>query len=151
MATSTSSGTVPTSTAISSSTTSALDETYGKGIGTALSTALSGLGTSTSNAVTTTNNAAMTTGKEGFNTLQGQQAAAGISPNSSSSALEGSDYWAQFDTNLNSTDANMELSEENTLINSLQTAGSEHGADESTFSKISSIATPIIEGAALLA
>lgn len=150
------SGTVPTSTANTANTSTAVDtiglqEAYGSSTGAALGSALGGLGTITSNAVSATNAAAEITGQQGFDSLKGQEAAAGLSPNSSSAALQGSDYWNQFDTNLNATDAQMELGESQTLIQALETAGQAHGADESSFSKVSDTASPIITGLAAFA
>ena len=119
------------SSGVGSAALSGMQETYGAGIGGALGTTLSNLGTATNQAVQDTNAAAMITGQQGFNNLRAQEGAAGVSPNSSAAALEGSDYWNQFQTNLTSTDSQMELSETNTLISSLMGVGSQHGADTS--------------------
>lgn len=103
--------------------------TYGNGTGTALTQVLQGLGTSTDAAVTATNNAANTAANQQYANIQAQQAAAGITPNSSSAALAAGDFYSNVNTALQSTDANMELNEEGTLINSLTNEGAAHGPD----------------------
>lgn len=103
--------------------------TYGNGTGTALTQVLQGLGTSTDAAVTATNTAADTAANQQYANIQAQQAAAGITPNSSSAALAAGDFYSNVNTSLQSTDANMELNEEGTLINSLTNEGAAHGSD----------------------
>jgi hypothetical protein len=139
---------VPTNTEATAINSAGFTQTYGDYLGSDLSSALQGLGTNTAQAVQATNAAAEIQGQHGFDSLRGQETAGGISPNSSTSALEGSDYWNQFDTNLENTDAQLELAGSNELVNAIETAGAAHGPDESGFSEFSSIASPVISGIA---
>lgn len=128
-----------------------LIDDFGSSLGTSVNNTLNTLGTATNSAVEATNAESMLNAGKGFDTLRAQQAGAGISPNSSSAALEGSDYWAQVNTGLTATDANMELQQEDTLLSTLTGAGAEHGPDESGFSKFTDVAGPVLETAGMLA
>lgn len=113
------------------SVTGDFQQTYGYGTGTALAGALSGLGTSTDTAVAATTNATNTAANQQYANIQAQQAAAGITPNSSAAALAAGDFYSNVNSSLQSTIGNMELNEEGTLINSLTNEGSAHGSDQS--------------------
>lgn len=114
-------------------------DTYGKGTGTALATILAGLGTSTDSAVTATNNQILQAAGLQQANMTATQAAHGVSSDSSTAALATGDFNAQVNTALQSTDANMELSEYNTLISSLQQEGTAHGGDSSWTDSLGSI------------
>ena len=98
--------------------------TYGQGTGTALEGVLAGLGTATSGAVTATNQGIIDSAQKQYANLQATQAAQGVSADSSTAALAAGDFNAQVNQGIASTDAGIELSEENALINSLQNEGS---------------------------
>lgn len=106
-------------------------DTYGKGTGTALVNQLANLGTSTNTAVEATNAEIMQQAGIQEANMKAGQAAAGISPDSSSAALMEGDFASQVNTNLASIDANMELQGQQTLISSLQNEGQQHGPDQS--------------------
>ena len=105
--------------------------TYGQGTGTALINTLAGLGTSTSNAVQATNQSILDAAGRQQANLQATNAAHGLSTDSSASALSLGDFNSQVTQQIASTDANMELQEENTLIQSLFKEGQAHGGDSS--------------------
>lgn len=105
--------------------------TYGQGTGTALATTLSNLGTSTDNAVTATNQSILNAAGIQQANLEAGDAAAGLSKDSSSSALALGDFNSQVSQNIATTDSQMELSEENELIQSLFQEGGAHGSDSS--------------------
>jgi len=106
-------------------------QTYGHGTGTAITQVLQGLGTSTDAAVTATTNATDQAANQQYANIQAQQAAAGITPNSSAAALAAGDFYSNVNTNLQATTANMELNEEGTLLSSLTGEGAAHGSDQS--------------------
>jgi sulfur carrier protein ThiS len=106
-------------------------DTYGKGTGTALADTLAGLGTATSGAVTATNQSILDAATRQQANLQATDAAHGVSPDSSSYALGMGDFASQVNQTIASTDAGIQLSEENTLISALQNEGSAHGHDSS--------------------
>lgn len=111
-------------------------QTYGRGTGTALATTLSNLGTSTDAAVTATNQSILNAAGIQQANLEAGDAAAGLSKDSSSSALALGDFNSQVSQQIATTDSNMELSEENTLIQSLFQEGGAHGTDSSTLGSI---------------
>ena len=104
-------------------------DTYGKGTGTALVNQLSNLGTATNSAVQATNAQVLQQAGIQEANMKAGQAAAGISPDSSSSALMLGDFNAQVNTGLQATDANMELQGQQTLISALEGEGTAHGPD----------------------
>lgn len=115
----------------SNTVTGDFKDTYGAGTGTALSDALQGLGTSTSNAVSALqSNTNLEAGNQ-YKNIQATEAAQGVTPNSSTAALAQGDFYSQVNSNLQSTEANMEESEQTELINSLTNEGSAHGSDTS--------------------
>lgn len=110
--------------------------TYGQGTGTAITQVLQNLGTSTDSAVAATNaNVNLEAGKQAANITSGE-AASGVTANSSTAALAQGDFYSGVNSQLQSTDANMELNEENTLLSTLTGEGEAHGPDESTFDSI---------------
>jgi hypothetical protein len=135
----------------SNTVTGDFKDTYGAGTGTAITDVLKNLGTSTDSAVQATiANTNLEAGKQAANITSGE-AASGITANSSTAALAQGDFYSGVNSQLQSTVANMELGEENTLLSTLTGEGEQHGPDESGFdsamSAISGIA-PGIEQAA---
>ena len=111
-------------------------DTYGAGTGTAISDVLKNLGTSTDSAVQATiANTNLEAGKQAANITSGE-AASGITANSSTAALAQGDFYSGVNSQLQSTVANMELGEENTLLSTLTGEGEQHGSDVSTMSMI---------------
>jgi hypothetical protein len=106
-------------------------DTYGAGTGTAITDVLQNLGTSTDSAVQATiANTNLEAGKQAANITSGE-AASGVTANSSTAALAQGDFYSGVNSNLQSTVANMELGEENTLLGALTNEGSAHGSDSS--------------------
>ena len=114
-------------------------DTYGKGTGTALAGILANLGTSTNSAVQATNANVLNAANNQYANILGQEAATGISPDSSSHALTAGDFNAQVNSNLASVDANMETQGLNTLISALQGEGSAHGPDGSALDTLGNV------------
>lgn len=106
-------------------------DTYGAGVGTVLADTLAGLGTSTDKAVTSTNQSILDAAGRQEANLRAGNAAHGISTDSSASALSLGDFAAQTEQTIASTDASIELSQEDLLINSLFKEGTAHGGDVS--------------------
>jgi sulfur carrier protein ThiS len=115
--------------------------TYGQGTGTALADTLAGLGTATDAAVTSTNQSILNAAGIQQANLEAGDAAAGLSADSSASALALGDFDSQVSQNIASTDSQMELSEENELINALQSEGTAHGPSGSVMGSISDFLT----------
>jgi hypothetical protein len=106
-------------------------QTYGKGAGTQLFNSVANLGTATNSAVQATNAEVLAAADRQKANMRAQQAAQGVSPDSSSAALASSDFEAQVNRNLTAVDSQMELGGLDTLLASLQSEGSKHGQDES--------------------
>jgi hypothetical protein len=120
----------------SNTVTGDFKDTYGAGTGTAITDVLKNLGTSTDSAVAATNaNVNLEAGKQAANITSGE-AASGVTANSSTAALAQGDFYAGVNSQLQSTDANMELNEENTLLSTLTGEGEQHGSDVSTMSMV---------------
>jgi hypothetical protein len=120
----------------SNTVTGDFKNTYGAGTGTAITDVLENLGTSTDSAVAATNaNVNLEAGKQAANITSGE-AASGVTANSSTAALAQGDFYAGVNSQLQSTDANMELNEENTLLSTLTGEGEQHGSDVSTMSEV---------------
>jgi hypothetical protein len=114
-------------------------QTYGQGTGQVLANTLAGLGTSTSNAVSATNAEIEAAAGRQYANMQATQAAHGVSSDSSSAALAAGDFNSQVNQTIASTDANMQLAEENTLINSLFKEGTAHGGDSSFMGSLGNV------------
>ena len=108
-------------------------DVYGKASGTALVNQLAGLGGATNTAVQATNAQILQQAGIQEANMKAGQAAAGISPDSSSSALMEGDFESQVNTNMMATDANMELQGQQTLISALENEGQQHGPDLSAW------------------
>lgn len=126
-------------------------DTYGKGTGLALEGVLANLGTSTDNAVQATNQGILNSAGLQLSNLEATEAAHGVSADSSSASLAKGDFDSQVESTIATTDAGMELNEENTLISSLQNEGSAHGADSSFWDSLGDIGGVIgdVAGAAV--
>lgn len=114
-------------------------DTYGSGTGKALAGVLGGLGTATDAAVTSTNQGILDAAGRQVSNLQATNAAHGVSADSSSAALGLGDFNSQVSQTIASTDSQMELQEENTLISSLQGEGAAHGADSSFWDSLGDV------------
>lgn len=120
----------------SNTVTGDLKDTYGAGTGTAISQVLAGLGNSTDAAVQATiANTDLAAGKQYAN-IQANEAASGVTANSSTAALASGDFYTGVNAQLQQTVSGMELSEENTLLSTLLGTGAAHGPDTSTWDSI---------------
>lgn len=113
-----------------------LKDTYGAGTGTAISQALQGLGTTTDAAVQATIANTQIAADKQYGNIQAQEAASGITPNSSTAALAAGDFYSGVNAQLSEQIGKMEMSEEDTLISTLLGTGKDHGADSSTLDSI---------------
>ncbi len=130
----------------SNTVTGDFKDTYGAGTGTAITDVLKNLGTSTDSAVAATNaNVNLEASKQAANITSGE-AASGVTANSSTAALAQGDFYAGVNSQLQSTDANMELNEENTLLSALTGEGEQHGPDVSGFDSAMSAISGIVPG-----
>lgn len=120
----------------SNTVTGDFKDTYGAGTGTAISDVLQGLGTSTDTAVQATVANTERLADQQYGNIQAQEAASGITPNSSTAALAAGDFYSGVNSSLQESIGNMELNEENTLLSTLTNEGSAHGTDPSTFDSI---------------
>lgn len=120
----------------SNTVTGDFKDTYGAGTGTAISSVLQNLGSSTDSAVQATNANVEYLANQQYGNIQAQEAASGITPNSSTAGLAAGDFYAGVNSSLQSTDANMEMNEENTLLSTLLGEGAAHGTDPSTFDAV---------------
>src|SRR5271154_4359348 len=113
-----------------------LNNAFGAGIGTSIADVLSTMGGSTDQAVQATISNTDLAAQQQMGNIQSQEAAGGVTPNSSTAALAESNFYNQVNSGLQSTISNEELSEEGTLLNTLMSAGSEHGSSPSLLSSI---------------
>lgn len=120
----------------SNTVTGDFKDTYGAGTGTAISSVLQNLGSSTDSAVQATIANTSRLADQQYGNIQAQEAAGGITPNSSTSALAAGDFYSGVNSSLQQSIGDMELSEENTLLSTLTNEGSAHGTDPSTFDSI---------------
>jgi hypothetical protein len=112
-------------------------DTYGNATGTALADTIANLGTATDAAVTTTNQSILNAAGIQQANLEATDAAHGVSADSSSAALSLGDFNSQVSQQIATTDSQMELSEENTLISALQDEGTAHGPSSSFMGSLS--------------
>jgi len=113
-----------------------LNNAFGAGIGTSIADVLSTMGGSTDQAVQATIANTDLAAQQQMGNIQSQEAAGGVTPNSSTAALAESNFYNQVNSGLQSTISNEELSEEDTLLNTLMSAGSEHGSSPSLLSSV---------------
>ena len=111
-------------------------DTYGAGTGTAISNVLAGLGTNTDSAVQATIANTSRLADQQYGNIQAQEAAGGITPNSSTAALAAGDFYSGVNSSLQQTIGDMELKEEDTLLASLTDEGKGHGTDPSLLDSI---------------
>ncbi len=121
-------------------------QTYGQGVGTVLANTLAGLGTSASNAVSATNAEIEANAARAQANMTASQAAHGVSSDSSTAALATGDFNSQVNQNIASTDAQMQLNEQNTLIQSLFQEGQAHGGDTSWMQTLGAVLSGIGSG-----
>lgn len=114
-------------------------DTYGAGTGTGIVDVLKNLGTSTDAAVQAT--AAEVNREAGIQlgNIQANEAASGITPNSSAAALAESNFQTGVNTSLQSTIANMENQQEDTLLAALLGEGQAHGGDVSGWETLGNV------------
>jgi hypothetical protein len=112
---------------------------YGQGTGQTLINTLSTLGTGTNQAVQATNQGILNSAGIQKANVYASDAAAGLSKDSSAVALGIGDFDAQVNSTIASTDAQMELSQEDLLINSLFQEGANHGGDSSFMGSLGSV------------
>lgn len=126
-------------------------DTYGAGTGVAITDVLKNLGGTNSEAVKALiQNTGLAADKQYAN-IQAQQAAAGITPNSSAASLAAGDFYSSVNSNLQTEIAGMELSEEDTLLKTLLGEGQAHGPDTSgwdTFTNVLSSVGGVVGDAA---
>jgi hypothetical protein len=115
----------------SNTVTGDFKDTYGSGTGKALTSVLSNLGTATDSAVQATNQGILQAANDQYANILSQEAARGISPDSSSHALAAGDFNAKVNQTIAQTDAGLQLSDLQTLIGVLQDEGKGHGPDSS--------------------
>lgn len=116
-----------------------IQQTYGRGTGTAIATELGGLGTSTSEALGIMNQSAIDAAQRQYGNIQAQQAAAGVDPGSSAAALMSADFSSQLTGELASTAAQLGLSEEQMKLSGLMGEGQAHGGDTSFMKSLSGV------------
>lgn len=112
------------------------EATYGQGTGTAITDVLQNMGTNTDAAIQATISNTDLAAQQQMGNIQAQEAAGGVTPNSSTAALAESNFYSQVNSGLQSTISNDELNEESTLLNSLTTEGAAHGTDGSTIDSV---------------
>jgi hypothetical protein len=115
-----------------------LNNVFGAGIGTALTDTLNSMGGQTDQAVQATIANTDLAAQQQMGNIQSQEAAGGVTPNSSTAALAESNFYNQVNTGLQSTISNEELNEEDTLVNTLMSAGSQHGSSPSLLGAVTS-------------
>jgi hypothetical protein len=120
----------------SKTVTGDLKDTYGAGTGTAISQVLQGLGTTNDAAIQATLANINQQATKQYGNIQATQAASGVTANSSTAALASGDFWSGVNSQEQSTIANMENSQEQTLLSTLLDEGKAHGTDESTMDSI---------------
>lgn len=121
-----------------------MKDTYGAGTGVALGGVLQNMGTVNDSAIQATiANTNLEAGKQYAN-IQAQQAAAGITPNSSSAALAAGDFYSSVNSQLQSTIAGMEQHQQDSLINTLTHTGDSHGPDETGLQSAMDVMSPIL-------
>lgn len=114
-------------------------DTYGKGTGTAITSVLQNMGTQTDSAVQALIANTGIAANNQYANIQAQEAAGGVTPNSSTAGLAAGDFYSQVNSNLQSQVANMESSEENTLLGALTNEGSAHGSDTSGWDTLGNV------------
>lgn len=119
------------------------EATYGQGTGTAITDVLGNLGTTNDAAIQATINQTNTAANQQYGNIQAQEAAGGVTPNSSTAALASGDFYSQVNQGLQSTISGMENNQENTLLSTLMTEGQAHGPDESGFQSAMDVMSPI--------
>src|SRR5271154_1438044 len=130
-----------------------LNNAFGAGIGTSIADVLSTMGGSTDQAVQATIANTDLAAQQQMGNIQSQEAAGGVTPNSSTAALAESNFYNQVNSGLQSTISNEELNEEDTMLNTLMSAGSQHGSSPSLLSSLSgglSSAGSVAQGASSL-
>lgn len=112
------------------------EATYGQGTGTAITDLLQNMGTVDSGAIQATiANTDYAAGQQ-YSNIQAGEGAAGVTPNSSTAALAGAQFYTGVNDQLQQTIGSEEESEQSQLLSTLMTEGTAHGTDESTMDSI---------------
>lgn len=120
----------------SNTVTGDFKDTYGAGTGTAITNVLQNMGTVNDSAIQALIAQTDTAANNQYGNIQAQQAAAGITPNSSAAALAAGDFYSQVNQGLQTNIGQMESQQQNTLLQTLLGEGSAHGGDPSLFDSI---------------
>jgi len=111
-------------------------DTYGAGTGTAITDVLKNMGTVNDSAIQATiNNTNLAAGKQ-LGNIQAQEAASGVTPDSSVAALAAGDLYSTVDSGLMQEIGSMENNQEQTLLSTLTGEGGSHGTDPSTWDSV---------------
>jgi hypothetical protein len=112
------------------------EATYGQGTGSAITDLLNNMGTTDSNAIQATiANTDYAAGQQ-YSNIQAGEGAAGVTANSSTAALAGSQFYTGVNDQLQQTIGSEEESEQSQLLNTLMTEGTAHGASGSTMDSV---------------
>lgn len=111
-------------------------DTYGAGTGQAITSVLQNMGTTNDSAIQALIAQTNTAANQQYGNIQAQEAAGGVTPNSSTAALASSNFYNQVNQGLQTNIGQMETSQENTLLNALTQEGAAHGGDSSTMNSI---------------
>jgi hypothetical protein len=106
-------------------------DTYGSGTGTAIAGVLQNMGTVNDSAIQALIAQTNTAANMQYGNIQAQEAAGGITPNSSTAALAAGDFYSQVNQGLQTEIGQMEMGQENTLLQALMSEGAAHGGDSS--------------------
>lgn len=112
------------------------EATYGQGTGTAITNLLSNMGTVDSGAIQATiANTDYAAGQQ-YSNIQSGEAAAGVTPNSSTAALAGAQFYTGVNDQLQQTIGSEEEAEQSQELQTLVGEGQAHGGDPSTLDEI---------------
>src|SRR5271168_3342851 len=104
-------------------------DTYGAGTGQAITSVLQNMGTTNDSAIQALIAQTDTAANQQYGNIQAQEAAGGVTPNSSTAALASSNFYNQVNEGLQTNIGSMEQSQENTLLQTLVNEGTAHGGD----------------------
>jgi hypothetical protein len=108
-----------------------LQQTYGRGMGTAIGNVLGTLGTTTSSAEQLMMQPTLQAEQQGIASVQGTLAAQGYSPGSSAGAIGTANVEAQTNAQIAQEMGSIGLNEEQMLLSSMMGEGQAHGSDVS--------------------
>src|SRR5271165_6953676 len=111
-------------------------DTYGAGTGQAITSVLQNMGTTNDSAIQALIAQTNTAANQQYGNIQAQEAAGGVTPNSSTAALASSNFYNQVNEGLQTNIGTMEQNQENTLLSTLVNEGAAHGGDPSLMDSI---------------